>query len=138
MASGRSLTYVWRKPMTWITVVATIALILAGVSTVLILDSRSQVSALKDDLAAADREIRQMEDDIAASRTDLASLARILSQTADDLGGLESEVGSIRGRSHRTSISDLEGEISAIRQCMNSYMDTVGAAAGGRYTYYYC
>lgn len=57
-----------------------------------------------------------------------------------DLGPIEARVDELASQLAGVGgqVSQLDGRINSMASCVNRYMDVVGSAGNGRYTYIYC
>jgi hypothetical protein len=133
-------TGVWRSPVIWNALAAIVALATAAVAIYLVVDARTDVSALEDSLASASREIHELRDAADTNGQRVGAAMRVLGELSNDLSNVQSDISSIRGRwfGRTMSLGEIEDELADIRRCVNRYMDTVANAGGGRYTYYWC
>jgi uncharacterized protein YoxC len=98
----------------------------------------SDVAAVEYDVGDLDSRVNSLESDVGwvpgydSLSDQLDDLVSAVSTIERDVGYLESNVGD--------SYTDdlLVDALTDLRDCVNSYMVTVGNAGGGRYTYYTC
>jgi hypothetical protein len=139
-----------------ITAVAVVALLVAALAVAGVVylwfelddvktSSERQVSFLRSSISDLEYRVDSLESDV-GDTFGFDSLSRRVEDLEDSVGSL-SGYDSVEDRlsSIESDLGDLGfivfdqgGQISDLTACVNDYMETVGDAGGGRYTYYFC
>ena len=149
------------RPRRWPTMLALILALLLGAAglTVGVIGLRKANSATSE-LAQVQKSISGLGRNLNAVTSDLSDVTSSLDSVTGDIKSMQSALDSVAGQSGDiasigdflvsldSDVSDLNdavfgfgGLVSSVEDltnCVNKYMRTVGNAAGGYYTYYFC